>query len=628
MVQKVKKNILKQIDEEFLHTTDVLWNNEIRGNLLTASVMLLSAGILVLAMLLASIGVFEIDNSLMMGVLLPSLLELVVPSAICIILKGEKKWLKSVLTIEFAIVCCRVESVLTHNVAIFMSMPVIISVVYYSRPVTAFTAFIVTLFSGIAEYMAVVYHMGVINLNVLHLPVGSILSFTDTTSLREVIMNQANIDYMELWNSTLANVYLPKLIQFSGISIVCTEIAKRGRKMIFDQQAESIKSERIASELHLASDIQTNMLPNIFPPFPERTDFDIYASAAPAKEVGGDFYDMFFVDDKHLAIVIADVSGKGIPAAMFMVIAKTLIKDHSQLGLEPCEVFNRVNNLLCEGNDAGLFVTAWMGIINLESGDMTYVNAGHNPPVMMHDGKVAYLECKPGFVLAGLEDMKYRQYDEHLDKGDKLFLYTDGATEATDANNELYGEKRLLECLTRLKDKTVEEMLRGVRSDIDAFVKGAEQSDDLTLLAFDYSDKGVDSKYMEKKFEADDKELHNVLEFIEGELEKHDCSMKASMALTLAVEEIFVNIAHYAYEGNKGSATVGIRFEGDDVEIVLTDRGIPYNPLERDDPDINANIEERDIGGLGIYMTKKSVDECHYERQGNSNIFTMRKKIR
>ena len=268
------------------------------------------------------------------------------------------------------------------------------------------------------------------------------------------------------------------------VAIICTEIARRGRMAIFAQQEETRKAERISTELNLASSIQANMLPNIFPAFPNRKDFDIYATMTPAKEVGGDFYDFFMIDDEKLALVIADVSDKGVPAALFMVIAKTLIKDHLSLGLSPAQAMTKVNNILCDGNEDGLFVTAWLGIIDLKNNKLTYTNAGHNPPVIKNGDNFEYLKQKPGFVLAAMEGFKYKETEQPLNKGDSLFLYTDGASEAMNKNKEQYGEDRLLEVLKQQKGKSCEEALKNVYEDIKAFADGAPQSDDLTMLAF------------------------------------------------------------------------------------------------------------------------------------------------
>lgn len=631
MVQRAKSNILKRIEEEFIRTTDTLWENEVQANMFVARVLLYTAAIDAIFMVLGYFGIITVTKEALYGVLFQAFIELVVPALVCIYFKGRKKWLKIVMLIEYAVVLARVESVLTHNVTLCMAFPVVLSIRYYSRPVTNLVATITTLLSGFADYFAVVHKMGRLDLNMLELPAGTVLSFDSFQLLRDVITKQAShlIDYDALWKHTIQHSYLPKLILFSMIAIISSEIARRGRIAIFSQQAETQKTERISTELNLASNIQANMLPNIFPAFPERNDFDIYATMTPAKEVGGDFYDFFMVDDNHLALVMADVSGKGIPAAMFMVIAKTLIKDHAQLGLSPAEVFTRCNNILCEGNEAGLFVTAWMGILDLTSGNLVYANAGHNPPVMMIDGQTSYLKTNPGFVLAGLEGFKYKEFEMKLSRGDKLFLYTDGATEATNLNDELYGEDRLLDCLSNLpKGTNCSDALHAVRADIDKFVGEAEQFDDLTLLAFDYQEKNMNNTTEERTYDADVSKLHDVLAFVEEGLEKHEANMKASMTISVALEEMFVNVAHYAYPDQKGKVTVGMRFIDDDVEIHLFDSGIPFNPLAKKDPDITLKAEEREIGGLGIYMVKQSMDECTYERKNNQNHFMMRKKIK
>lgn len=244
------------------------------------------------------------------------------------------------------------------------------------------------------------------------------------------------------------------------------------------------EKERIGAELDVATHIQASMLPCIFPPFPDRTEFDLSASMAPAKEVGGDFYDFFLVDEDHLAVVIADVSGKGVPAALFMVIAKTLIKDQTQTGKSAAEVFDEVNEQLCESNDEGLFVTAWLGILEISTGHMEFVNAGHNPPVICsRDGEFAYLKMRPGFVLAGMEGMHYRMGTFDFHPGDILYLYTDGVTEATNLREELYGEDRLKRILDENKQVAPAELIERVKMDVDAFAGQAPQFDDITMLA-------------------------------------------------------------------------------------------------------------------------------------------------
>ena len=250
------------------------------------------------------------------------------------------------------------------------------------------------------------------------------------------------------------------------------------------------EKERIGAELDVAKHIQASMLPCIFPAFPERSEIDIYATMEPAKEVGGDFYDFFMVDDTHLAIVMADVSGKGVPAALFMVIGKTLIKDHTTPGRDLGKVFTEVNQLLCESNSEELFITAFEGVLDLVTGEFVYVNAGHEMPfICKAGGDFEPYKIRAAFVLAGMEGMKYRAGSMTLEPGDKIFQYTDGVTEATNINNELYGMERLGAILNKEKAGTPHDILPAVKKDIDSFVGEADQFDDITMLCLEYKAK-------------------------------------------------------------------------------------------------------------------------------------------
>lgn len=250
---------------------------------------------------------------------------------------------------------------------------------------------------------------------------------------------------------------------------------------------------RIDRELEFARSIQHSAIPTVFPPYPGHSEFDIYATMDTAKEVGGDFYDFYFVGENRLGFLIADVSGKGIPAAMFMMTAKTIIKGYAESGKPVYEVFTTANEKLCESNDAGMFVTAWMGVLDTVTGKVEFANAGHNPPLVRHaGGGFEYLRSKPCFILAGMDGIKYRKNEFTLAPGDEIYLYTDGVTEATDSENNLYGEERLLALLNSMGDLSGEEICRAVKADMDAFVGDAPQFDDITMLYLKYN--GGDAK--------------------------------------------------------------------------------------------------------------------------------------
>ena len=246
--------------------------------------------------------------------------------------------------------------------------------------------------------------------------------------------------------------------------------------------------ERIVTELDMAAKIQRGMLPHDFPPFPDRTEFDLYASMDPARDVGGDFYDYFLIDDDHLCLVIADVSGKGIPAALFMMAAKIIIQSCVRLGQSAGEVLTKTNEAICSSNQAEMFITVWLGILEISTGRLTAANAGHEyPAVRKPDGSFELMKDRHGLVIGAMEDIQYHEYEITLEPGTGLFVYTDGVTEATDAENRLFGTGRMLEALNEEPDAAPEQVLKNVRSAVDRFVKDVEPFDDLTMLCLKYN---------------------------------------------------------------------------------------------------------------------------------------------
>ncbi len=246
-------------------------------------------------------------------------------------------------------------------------------------------------------------------------------------------------------------------------------------------------SERMATELSLASRIQEDMLPNIYPAFPDRHEFDIHASMDPAREVGGDFYNFILVDEDHLALMIADVSGKGVPGALFMMASMILMTNSVRMGRQPGEVLEYTNNVICARNREQMFITVWLGILEISTGRLTAANAGHEYPVLMRSGgKYELIKDRHGFVIGGMEDMKYREYELILRRGDKLFLYTDGVPEAVDTENRMFGTERMLSALNADPDAAPRSTIRNVRREMDTFTGSAEQFDDITMLALSY----------------------------------------------------------------------------------------------------------------------------------------------
>ena len=250
---------------------------------------------------------------------------------------------------------------------------------------------------------------------------------------------------------------------------------------------QMMESSRLETELTMASSIQADMLPSIYPAFPERPEFDIYASMDPAKEVGGDFYDFFLIDEDHLCMVMADVSGKGVPAALFMMASKIIIANNAMLGKSPSQILTDTNTAICSNNREEMFVTVWLGILELSTGKLTAANAGHEYPVLSDkNGKYELVKDKHGFVIGGMTGIKYKEYELQMEKGSKLFLYTDGGPEATDAHKELFGTERMLDALNEASTAEPKAVLEQVRKAVDGFVQDAEQFDDLTMLCVEY----------------------------------------------------------------------------------------------------------------------------------------------
>ena len=412
-----------------------------------------------------------------------------------------------------------------------------------------------------------------------------------------------------------------------------SDLAKELDAHLEEIRAITADNERIGTELALATKIQAAMLPHIFPPFPHKPEIDIYAVMDPAKEVGGDFYDFYLVDDDHLCIIMADVSGKGVPAALFMMVSKIILQSCAMLGQSPAEILTKTNEAICSNNPEEMFVTVWAGILELSTGMLRAANAGHEYPILKQpNGDFALYKDKHGFVIGGMDGVKYKEYEIKLEPGTKLFLYTDGVPEATDPDKELFGSDRLLAALNGAKDRTPEQILRQVRSAVDGFVRDAEQFDDLTMLCVHYL--GPRQEESDKNMKAITVEAHientaKVSAFATDALEEIGCPPKAVMQFDVAIDEIFSNIARYAYAPGVGPVTVRFETQAEPKAAMLTfiDKGKPFDPLQAKEPDITASAEDRPVGGLGIFLVKKTMDEVTYEYRDGQNILRLKKLL-
>ena len=386
------------------------------------------------------------------------------------------------------------------------------------------------------------------------------------------------------------------------------------------------ESKRFSDELVLAHAIQTSSLPNVFPPFPNRHDLDIFASMAPAKVVGGDFYDFFFSDSTHFVFLVADVSDKGIPAAMFMMKSKTMIKSLAQANRNVDDIIFIANNALCEDNEADMFVTMWFGILDTEKGILSYVNAGHCKPLIRRaEGTFEYLSEKPDFVVAAEESVMFRRRELYLSKGDALFLYTDGVTEAADTADRLYGDGRLRRVLNEQNPQSAREICEAVQRDLTGYSSGAVQTDDVTMFSVVFNGSRL---YREISVEANVENLNRIITFIEDMLNASRFDSGSAAQMGIIADEVCSNIINYSYPGeNKGTISVAFSFNpvNDEAEITFTDSGIRFNPLNAPEPEI-GNLEDGEEGGLGIFLIKRYSDKVFYEYSNGQNILKIIKK--
>lgn len=383
-------------------------------------------------------------------------------------------------------------------------------------------------------------------------------------------------------------------------------------------EKNAAEKQRDKSELEISNHIQQAALPKNFPLHPA---FEVYASMLPAKSVGGDFYDAFFIDENHFAIAIADVSGKGIPAALYMMVTKTLIKNIAKTGVSITEIMQQTNNELCSITEAEMFVTAFLAILNVKTGVLEYINAGHNSPFYKDKDGYKMLTEKHDIVLGGLSGITYHAHKIKMKKGDRLCLYTDGISEGQNIHGKFYGENRLSKCLNNSIQST-EDTIYFVFSDVKKFAAGVEQFDDMTMLELRYD--GADENT--HVFAADVKNTDAVLQFVKDDMQNNHLSEQSVYKMVVATEEIFSNISQYAYSKG-GMVHISTSLKNGLYYIQYIDYGKYYNPLLKSDPNITDSAEKRRIGGLGIFLVKNMVDKITYKRDKGQNILTIGIKV-
>ena len=403
-------------------------------------------------------------------------------------------------------------------------------------------------------------------------------------------------------------------LQILGMLMILLILAYVAREQIRFKEVNDNKL-KMEQDLHIASTIQMSMLPKTFPPFPDRHDIDMSASIVPAKEVGGDLYD-FFIRDEKLYFCIGDVSGKGVPAALVMAMTRSMFRTVAAQHIPLEKIVETINDAMAQGNDVNMFVTFFCGILDMQTGELQFCNAGHNAPLLLSD-KIRVLPVESNIALGLFEGFEFKTQSIRLHYDDALFLYTDGVTEAENEQKELFGEKRMEAVLH--SRRTAEEHLATMQKAVEDFVGDAPQSDDITMLFIHY----LGCREVSITFDNKIDQLEALPGFVEDACSKFGIEDQAA-GINLALEEALANVMLYAYpEGTTGTVTLKARGLEGGMEFILSDEGKPFDPTAAPEADISMDVDERPIGGLGIFLVKQIMDSVSYEYRDGHNVLTM-----
>jgi len=391
------------------------------------------------------------------------------------------------------------------------------------------------------------------------------------------------------------------------------------------------QKERMQEELNVGRDIQMSMVPQVFPPFPERDEFSVHAVLQPAREVGGDFYDFFFIDENRICVCIGDVSGKGVPAALFMAVTRTLIKARATEDISTASIITRVNDELSRDNKQYMFVTIFIAILDVVTGKLTYSNAGHNPPYICRStGETVQMDARHGPVLGASPGLAYKEDSFQMQKEDLLLMYTDGVTEARNPDKSFFGDNQLAQLLVSDNYEDVETVVQNVIKQVKSFENGADQFDDITILGLKYqkNPKTNDTQKIEMRICNQLSEIKNVKSRFNDFSEQAGLSTSFRRKFNLVFDELLNNIISYAYnDGETHEILLDFGLTGNRLYVSIMDDGVPFNPFDADAPDTTVGLDERQVGGLGIHLVRSLMDKAVYQRRVDKNVVTLVKDV-
>ena len=420
------------------------------------------------------------------------------------------------------------------------------------------------------------------------------------------------------------------LLGLLGIGLGTRQVSRRIR---VEQQAALLESEnrRMEDELNIGREIQMSMVPQTFPPFPDRNEFSIHAALHPAREVGGDFYDFFFIDENRLCLCVGDVSGKGVPAALFMAVTRTLIKARTSDDTSTASILTRINDEISRDNKAYMFVTLFVGILDTVTGEMVYTNAGHNPTyIRKADGNLERLDTLHGPVVGAKEGLAYKEDRIRITKGDTILMYTDGVTEARNPEKEFFEEQRLKELLSEHEFDSAEAAVETTVTAVKQFENGADQFDDITVMALQFlsQPEAVEIAVLDMTLKNQLTEIVRFKESFNTFSEENGFPTPIRRELNIVFDDLLNNIVSYAYQDDEEhEIEVRVEAAGGRIVVSISDDGIPFNPFDADTPDTSLSLEERTLGGLGIHLVLNVMDKVAYQRRTDKNVLTMVKKL-
>ena len=526
---------------------------------------------------------------------------------------------------SFVVVVTMLNAILPKHSVIAWALLIIMTNHYYN-PKICLSVFIVVVFASLISMYASMF-VGEFDANLLlgndTLETGNFV-YADGPVGRYEMLHKLMLEGTNRYIESIIYYYIPRIVLLGLVFFVSSALNIRTYKLLKSEITVNSEQQKTKTELEVAKDIQLATLPS---EIVTSEDIEIIAELKAAKEVGGDFYDYFNIDEDHVAIVIGDVSGKGVPAAMFMMETITCFKNFTRKNKTPAEILKEVNASIFERNNSQMFVTCFLAILNKKTGLLQFANAGHNPPVIGSNGNYSYLKCSTGFILGGLKDAFVVDEEVTLKPGESITLYTDGVTEARNKKGEFFGETRLIDTFNKKDYTCLVELNYAIKDEISNFAEDAPQSDDITMITLKYH--GDRYSYSEQRFDARKDNIPLMLNFIKDYCQKYNVDEMFASNLQVVGDELFSNIVVHGYENKGGVIFIRLLFNEDKKELVFTviDKAKAFNQLEINNNPLEGDANKQKLGGLGILIVKNIMSEYAYDRINGKNILVLRKRF-